>query len=108
MSLVLREAVTNVVRHAQASQCVMRFVAQNGKTSLVVEDNGRGGVREEGNGLRGMRERIEALGGRFAVDGTRGTRLTIEIPAKSIETGPHQFLTQTARQELAPSVAVQS
>jgi len=81
MSLVLREAVTNVVRHAQASQCVMRFARQNGATALVVEDDGRGGVREEGNGLRGMRERIEALGGRFAVDGTRGTRLTIELPA---------------------------
>ena len=81
LSLVLREAVTNVVRHAQASRCVMRFVMQNGKTALVVEDDGRGGVREEGSGLRGMRERIEALGGRFAVDGTSGTRLTIELPA---------------------------
>jgi two-component system, NarL family, sensor histidine kinase DesK len=81
MSLVLREAVTNVVRHAQASQCVMRFATQNGNTALVVEDDGRGGVREEGNGLRGMRERIEALGGRFAIDGTRGTRITIELPA---------------------------
>jgi two-component system sensor histidine kinase DesK len=80
MSLVLREAVTNVVRHAQASQCVMRFATQDGKTALVVEDNGRGGVREEGNGLRGMRERIEALGGRLAIDGTQGTRLTIELP----------------------------
>jgi len=81
MSLVLREAVTNVVRHAQASQCIMSFITKDGKTSLVVEDNGRGGVRQEGNGLRGMRERIEALGGRFAVDGTQGTRLTIELPA---------------------------
>jgi two-component system sensor histidine kinase DesK len=81
MSLVLREAVTNVVRHAQASRCVMRFAAKDGTTALVVEDNGRGGVREEGNGLRGMRERIEALGGRFAVDGTHGTRLTVELPA---------------------------
>jgi two-component system, NarL family, sensor histidine kinase DesK len=80
MSLVLREAVTNVVRHAQASRCVMRFATRDGKNALVVEDDGRGGVREEGNGLRGMRERIEALGGRFAIDGTRGTRLTIELP----------------------------
>ncbi|HEX5236802.1 MAG TPA: sensor histidine kinase [Silvibacterium sp.] len=80
MSLVLREAVTNVVRHAQSSLCVIRFVMRDGKTALVVEDNGRGGVREEGNGLRGMRERIEALGGRFAIDGTGGTRLTIELP----------------------------
>jgi two-component system sensor histidine kinase DesK len=46
----------------------------------VVEDDGRGGVRAEGNGLRGMRERIEALGGQFAVDGSRGTRLTILLP----------------------------
>lgn len=81
MSLALREAVTNVVRHAQATRCALRFVAQEGKTSLVVEDDGRGGVREEGNGLRGMRERIEALGGRFAIDGRQGTRLTIELPA---------------------------
>jgi two-component system sensor histidine kinase DesK len=80
ISLAVREAVTNVVRHARATQCVMRFVTQHGRTALVVEDNGRGGVREEGNGLRGMRERIEALGGRFAVDSTPGTRLTIELP----------------------------
>lgn len=81
MSLALREAVTNVVRHAQATRCVMRFVTFDGKTSLVVEDDGRGGIRAEGNGLRGMRERIEALGGRFAIDGSRGTRLTIELPS---------------------------
>src|SRR5579862_627107 len=80
VSLVVREAVTNIVRHAQASHCSMTFSAQNGHTSLVVEDDGRGGVRAEGNGLRGMRERIEALGGRFAVDGSRGTRLTILLP----------------------------
>jgi two-component system sensor histidine kinase DesK len=80
VSLVVREAVTNIVRHAQASRCSMIFSAQNGHSSLVIEDDGRGGVRSEGNGLRGMRERIEALGGRFAVDGSRGTRLTILLP----------------------------
>jgi len=80
VSLVVREAVTNIVRHAQASRCSMTFTAQNGHTSLVVEDDGRGGVRAEGNGLRGMRERIESLGGQFAVDGSRGTRLTILLP----------------------------
>lgn len=84
MSLAVREAVTNVVRHAQASQCVMRFVAQEGRTVLVVEDNGRGGAREDGNGLRGMRERVEALGGRFAIDGNEGTRLTIELPLNQL------------------------
>ncbi len=80
ISLVVREAVTNIVRHAQASRCSIAFSAQNGHTSLVVEDDGRGGVRAEGNGIRGMRERVEALGGHFSVDGSRGTRLTIQVP----------------------------
>lgn len=84
MSLAVREAVTNVVRHSQATQCVMRFVTRDGRTVLVVEDNGRGGAREDGNGLRGMRERVEALGGRFAIDGSTGTRLTIELPLNQL------------------------
>jgi two-component system sensor histidine kinase DesK len=88
LSLVLREAVTNIVRHAQASHCVMRFEAENGQTVLIVEDDGRGGVREDGNGVRGMRARIEALGGHFAVDASHGTRLTIQIPAGNVQLNP--------------------
>jgi two-component system, NarL family, sensor histidine kinase DesK len=83
VSLVVREAVTNIVRHAQASQCSMVFSAQNGHTSLVIEDDGRGGARAEGNGIRGMRERVESLGGQFTVDGNRGTRLTILVPTEA-------------------------
>ncbi|MBV8113866.1 MAG: sensor histidine kinase [Silvibacterium sp.] len=82
VSLVVREAVTNIVRHAQASQCEMTFSIQNRHTSLVIEDDGRGGVRADGNGIRGMRERVEALGGQFTIDGTHGTRLTILVPTE--------------------------
>jgi two-component system sensor histidine kinase DesK len=81
VSLVVREAVTNIVRHAQASQCCIRFKQDEKMRWLVVEDNGRGGIRHEGNGLRGMRERVESLGGRLWFDSEAGTRLTIEIPA---------------------------
>ena len=83
LSLVVREAVTNIVRHAQASQCRMLFASGNGRYSLTVEDDGRGNIRQEGNGLRGMRERIEALGGRFSIDGQQGTRLNIDLPIRS-------------------------
>ena len=83
LSLIVREAVTNIVRHAQANQCRMRFLTENGHTSLTVEDDGRGNIRQEGNGLRGMRERIEGLGGHFSIDGKQGTRLHIEIPVRS-------------------------
>lgn len=84
LSLIVREAVTNIVRHAHASRCQMTF-QENGKwTSLIVEDDGRGGVRQEGNGLRGMRERIESLGGKFHIESQRGTRLVIEIPEQAL------------------------
>jgi two-component system sensor histidine kinase DesK len=83
LALAVREAVTNIVRHAHASKCRMQFVNQNGHTLLTVEDDGRGNIRQEGNGLRGMRERIEGLGGRFSIDGKQGTRIHIEIPVRS-------------------------
>jgi two-component system sensor histidine kinase DesK len=80
VSLIVREAVTNIVRHAQARQCRMRFEGNGNAMSLTIEDDGCGAIRQEGNGLRGMRERVESLGGRFQIDSARGTRLTIEIP----------------------------
>jgi two-component system, NarL family, sensor histidine kinase DesK len=80
LSLVLREAVTNILRHAGASRCRLELAADAGRTVLRVEDNGRGAIGREGNGLRGMRERIEALGGRLEIDSRQGTRLTAEIP----------------------------
>jgi two-component system sensor histidine kinase DesK len=80
LSLIVREAVTNIVRHAQASRCRLEFETNGKGMALVVEDDGRGGIRQEGNGLRGMRERVESMGGSFQVESGHGTRLVIEIP----------------------------
>jgi len=82
LSLALREAVTNIVRHADARTCRVRLSKENSYISLVVEDDGRGGVFFEGNGLRGMRERIEAFGGYFICKGDNGTRITVGLPAQ--------------------------
>ena len=81
-ALIMREAVTNVVRHAQARNCSLRLAANNGDCVLEVVDDGRGGTLVEGNGLRGMRERVEALGGTFTRDTNSGTRLRFEFPLK--------------------------
>ncbi len=81
LALVLREAVTNVVRHAQAKKCRVSLQEDNKTCRLEVEDDGRGGAHAEGNGLRGMRERVEALGGSMTCHGDAGTRLTILVPA---------------------------
>jgi two-component system sensor histidine kinase DesK len=83
LSMAVREAVTNVVRHAQARTCSLRLDQRNGSCRLDIEDDGRGGSPTEGNGLRGMRERVESLGGSLRVDREHGTRLLIEIPLRT-------------------------
>lgn len=78
----LREAVTNVVRHAGARSCTV----QVGPGELRVSDDGRGGVSPdgamEGNGMRGMRERCEAVGATFQVGPGpqgRGTEVVVTV-----------------------------
>ena len=74
---VLREAVTNVVRHAQAHTC---FVEIDDEV-LAISDDGRGrGGAPEGNGLTGMRRRVEVAGGELWIGpGERGygTRIVV-------------------------------
>jgi two-component system sensor histidine kinase DesK len=86
LALVLREAVTNIVRHAQATSCRLHFVAEAGERRLIVEDDGLHTVAREGSGIRGMRARIEAVGGRFSLErgavAYHGTRLTIGLPLR--------------------------
>jgi two-component system sensor histidine kinase DesK len=79
-ALIMREAVTNVVRHAHAHNCRLRLARNNGNCILEVQDDGCGGVYTEGNGMRGMRERVEALGGTLNYKSSAGTRLKFEFP----------------------------
>lgn len=87
LSLAVREAVTNIVRHAGATACTMRFAeAADGYTTLEVEDNGAKTIEREGNGLRGMRARVEEVGGRFRIERgvQQGTKLVIELPGSAL------------------------
>jgi two-component system sensor histidine kinase DesK len=84
LSLAVREAVTNVVRHARARTCRMRLEQQNGSCRLEIQDDGCGASNSEGNGLRGMRERVEMLGGTLSRNTEAGTRLTITLPLKEV------------------------
>ncbi len=83
LSLAVREAVTNIVRHAEATHCRIALSETNGFHVLSVEDDGGNRVRHEGNGLRGMRERVEAMGGRFWVVSEAGTKLIVELPVSN-------------------------
>ena len=84
LSLAVREAVTNVVRHAHAHTCRLRLEQENGSCRLQIQDDGVGTSNGEGNGLRGMRERVEMLGGTLQRSTESGTTLTITLPVKEI------------------------
>jgi two-component system sensor histidine kinase DesK len=80
LALVLREAVTNVVRHAQATSCHVTLKEACGVYRLEVRDDGRGGDHREGLGMRGIRERVAAIGGTASWNAGPGTELTITVP----------------------------
>lgn len=80
LALALREAVTNVVRHADARSCHISLDGQPGEVSLLISDDGDGITAPEGSGLRGMRERVLAAGGSMELTTGRGTSLRVAIP----------------------------
>ncbi|SHK86843.1 two-component system, NarL family, sensor histidine kinase DesK [Pseudonocardia thermophila] len=81
LGLALREAVTNVVRHAGAKHCTVALRRDGDRVVLEVRDDGIGGSAPEGHGLTGMRERIAAIGGEVSRRTGNGTALTVAVPA---------------------------
>lgn len=80
LALSVREAVTNIMRHSEAKNCVLHLRVTSDRVHVVMSDDGRGGKAEGGFGLRGMRERVEMLGGSLVIDGAKGMKLVIELP----------------------------
>jgi len=83
LALALREAVTNVIRHAKATSCTLRLELVPGGCQLEIRDDGCGQLSPEGSGLSGMRQRVEALGGVLQREAASGTRLLITLPEPS-------------------------
>jgi two-component system sensor histidine kinase DesK len=82
LAMTLREAVTNVIRHADARVCTIVLSIADCEARLAVSDDGHGLSFTEGNGLAGMRQRLQAAGGSLTVQpGPSGVRLIATIPA---------------------------
>jgi signal transduction histidine kinase len=82
---VISEALTNVAKHAGASRARVGVGHDDGRALIAVSDNGRGGADAgQGSGLRGLRDRVEALGGRFALESPvgEGTVIRADIPCE--------------------------
>jgi two-component system sensor histidine kinase DesK len=82
LAWVLRELVTNVVRHSGAGSCRIDAAGHSGEFSLAVTDDGRGGAGAIGNGLAGARERLALIGGMLDIDGEagRGFHVLARVP----------------------------
>jgi signal transduction histidine kinase len=109
---VAAEAVTNTVKHAQASRAWLSAVRAPHALTVVVRDDGVGGAcvecgTEEATGLGGLKDRVEALGGTLDVvspDG-EGTCLTATFPLAP-ESNPHEsFANDTPSGGDVPSLA---
>jgi two-component system, NarL family, sensor histidine kinase DesK len=85
LCLALREAVTNIVRHAHATVCRVVLVEKDRAIQCTIEDNGLGGQIREGNGLRGMRERLESMAGtvKLTSSANEGTKIEIILPLEN-------------------------
>ena len=85
-----QEALTNVARHARASEAEVRIQKLDGAICMRIKDNGKGfsaerlshGKKNKRLGLLGMRERVEMVNGKFTVESTpgKGTTIQAQIP----------------------------
>ena len=83
VSMCLKEAITNIVKHSKASTCIVTLEQNENELMLSVKDNGIGfeeTVSLVGSGLKGMQERVEFLNGTVEVKSEHGTEIIIHVP----------------------------
>ena len=87
--LVIKEALNNVVKHAQASEVSLRASVSDGELRWEIADNGRGFATSsddaQANGLRNMRQRLAKLGGDCTIESQpgAGTKIRVQMPWKA-------------------------
>jgi len=90
---VVAEALTNTVKHAQATVIDVQAAAGDGVLRVRVRDDGRGGADpSDGSGLIGLTDRVEALGGRLTLDSppAAGTTMQVALPLTAGDAWPGQ------------------
>jgi signal transduction histidine kinase len=86
---IFQETLTNITRHAQATEVKVRLSDEPNQVTLIIQDNGRGIQPAEMNnprslGLLGMRERALSVGGMLTIQGNSqdGTCVTVSVPRR--------------------------
>jgi two-component system, NarL family, sensor histidine kinase DesK len=113
LAMIVREAVTNIQRHAGAGQALIRVALDeravagatgtgHGKAVLLhVSDDGRGGITAPGNGLAGISERVKSLGGTLHIESPRGkgSVLCVRLPLELAPSIPRSEAVAVGRTE---------
>ena len=95
LSMCLKEAVTNIVKHSHATHCSVSMDSTDSELLIQVSDNGVGITKRgregyshnhvpgtaQGNGLRGMKERLEFINGSLEIVSENGTTLLMRVPS---------------------------
>lgn len=84
VSMCLKEAVNNIVKHSRATKCQISFSQTENEFRMIVFDNGVGISNSisyvTGNGLKGMKERLEFINGSLEINSEQGTELIVHVP----------------------------
>lgn len=82
--LAVKEAVNNVMKHAQATEVIIELKIADNKMTILIRDNGKGfdpeKVRLFGNGLKNIQKRMQAVGGYADISTNKGTTVLLDIP----------------------------
>ena len=86
LAWAVREGVTNVMRHSQATRCAIRIINKDDQAIVEVIDDGRGGMPEAGSGLHGLEERVRERGGTLTAEPLphEGFRLRVTLPLREV------------------------
>lgn len=89
---IFQEALTNILRHADATRVDVTMAQEGGEFVLTIRDDGRGitPIEKSGLGILGMRERVRLVGGKIEIRGVEGsgTTIAVRVPISSQAPGP--------------------
>ncbi|MEO8972569.1 MAG: sensor histidine kinase [Ktedonobacteraceae bacterium] len=108
LSWVVREGVTNSIRHSRAHRCTIRMTRNNHSVSVAIADDGVGPVNNigsQGNGLRGLAERIAALGGQYETGTGSGGGFRVLVTVPLAQRNHHAEITNTSPADMTQMTA---
>lgn len=95
LSLCIKEAVTNVVKHSQATTCHILIKESPSELEIQIQDNGIGlpvKNAHQGHGLSGMRERLEFINGSLEITASSGMTMKIRVPYVIQQAGQEELV----------------